>query len=519
MTVLNLACVVDQHARSQPDALAIDCNGHTLSYAELARRAMAVGQALAALRQEDRPFRVGLLASRSAQACVALLGACWAGATYVPMNSKSSGQRITEMMERCELQALITDDQGLQVCMSSLSQPLSIPILHVGVSPPVAGFQAQHLHLPHEGEWCPPVEMAPNDAAYIIFTSGTTGTPKGVVISVQAARHYCQTIQSVLGLKPSDRALETCDLSFDFSVHNMFSVWEAGGSLHILPATSVMNAVKFVRAQQLTVWNSVPSLAGMLRQIKALAAESMPNLRITVFGGEQLPVGLVHAWHQAAPCSVIYNLFGPTEATVFCMAQKVDVALPPSARQVVAIGSPLPGNQAAIWGADGQWVRGQGQGELLIAGDQLALEYLGQPELTAQKFPTLDGRRWYRTGDLAMQDEQGLYHCLGRIDNQVKVKGYRIELEEIEAHLRSVSGSEVVASVAWPIDEHGMANGIVGFLTAEEIHLDALMAQLKQRMPSYMVPNKIIPLKNLPFNASGKVDRQALRQWLSQPSP
>ena len=132
--------------------------------------------------------------------------------------------------------------------------------------------------------------MAPNDAAYIIFTSGTTGTPKGVVISVQAARHYCQTIQSVLGLKPSDRALETCDLSFDFSVHNMFSVWEAGGSLHILPATSVMNAVKFVRAQQLTVWNSVPSLAGMLRQIKALAAESMPNLRITVFGGEQLPV-------------------------------------------------------------------------------------------------------------------------------------------------------------------------------------------------------------------------------------
>jgi D-alanine--poly(phosphoribitol) ligase subunit 1 len=364
-----------------------------------------------------------------------------------------------------------------------------------------------------------PATIKASDTAYIIFTSGTTGTPKGVMISAGSARHYMTMICQELGLQASDRTLETCELSFDFSVHNMFSTWEAGAALHILPATTVMNAVKFVKNSGLTVWNSVPSLAGMLRQIKALAPDSLATLRITVFGGEQLPAGTLTTWQSAAPNSAIFNLYGPTEATVFCLRQWVSHPLPLTpGRDVVAIGTPLPGNQASVIDEDGLPVADETPGELAIAGEQLAQGYLGGPALTAQRFPTLNGTRWYRTGDLAVRDRFGRFHCLGRIDNQVKVMGYRVELEEIDAHLRIVSGSDIVGSVAWPMAD-GMARGIVSFVGAASIDAPRMLEELKTRIPIYMLPSRVIALEPMPLNSSGKVDRGALRQLLEVGAP
>jgi non-ribosomal peptide synthetase component F len=295
----------------------------------------------------------------------------------------------------------------------------------------------------------------------------------------------------------------------------MFSTWEAGAALHILPATTVMNAVKFARNSSLTVWNSVPSLAGMLRQIKALAPGSLAALRITVFGGEQLPASTLVAWQSAAPNSVIVNLYGPTEATVFCLGQIVTSAplLLTPGRDVVAIGTPLPGNEAAVIDGVGQPLPDGSPGELVIAGKQLADGYLEAPELTAARFPNLNGKRWYRTGDLAIRDAAGRFHCLGRIDNQVKVLGYRVELEEIDAHLRVVSGADVVGSVAWPLAD-GMASGIVSFVGSSEIAAERIIDLLKTRVPPYMLPNRIIFLKKMPLNPNGKVDRSTLRQLL-----
>jgi non-ribosomal peptide synthetase component F len=275
-----------------------------------------------------------------------------------------------------------------------------------------------------------------------------------------------------------------------------------------------MNAVKFVRNSGLTVWNSVPSLAGMLRQIKALTPDSMATLRVTVFGGEQLPAGTVMAWQGAAPNSTIFNLYGPTEATVFCLSQLVAMPLNLTpGRDVIAIGTPLPDNQASVIDEDGSPVADETPGELAIAGVQLAKGYLGNPELTAQRFPTLNGTRWYRTGDLAVRDSEGRFHCLGRIDNQVKVMGYRVELEEIDAHLRIVSGVDLIGSVAWPLAD-GAARGIVSFVGAESIDTTRTLEELKARVPPYMVPSQVIAMEHMPLNSSGKVDRRALRQFL-----
>ena len=353
--------------------------------------------------------------------------------------------------------------------------------------------------------------MELQDPAYIIFTSGTTGVPKGVMVSVASARHYAASIARTLELRAGDRALETCELSFDFSVHNMYATWEAGAALYLLPATQVMNAVKFARANALTVWNSVPSLAGMLAQLKTLAPGSLPSLRLTVFGGEQLPESTIQTWHSAAPHSAIVNLYGPTEATVFCMIQREPFVVT-EGRGVVAIGQVLPGCTAAVVDDAGQALPDGQPGELAIGGVQLALGYLDAPELTAQRFPQHGGTRWYRTGDLAVCDAQGVFHCLGRIDNQVKIMGYRVELEEIEAHLRSASGVELVAAVAWPV-ANGIAKGSVGFVgvsASQSVDQAAVITRMKQSLPAYMVPNRIIALEAMPLNTSGKVDRRAL---------
>ena len=521
----NLAASVYRHQLARPDAQAVSFNGQSLSYGVLAERSARLAGCLAQNLESQAAVRVGILASRNAHACVAVLGACWGGATYVPISIRQPAERILSLLAQCELSAVITDDDGARLLTPALLEAFPQLIIHVGSHQFPKETNADTntntntnrvIHLAALPSVCPtaPIPVAATHTAYIIFTSGTTGVPKGVMISAGSARHYIQHVTCWLGLEAEDRALETCELSFDFSVHNMFSTWEAGACLHILPANQVMNAVRYVQEAQLTVWNSVPSLAGMLRQVGALKPGSLASLRKTVFGGEPLTESLVRHWRDAAPNSEVANLYGPTEATVFCLAQNTQAPDSFSRdREIAAIGNPLPGIQASIVDPEGRFLAPSVTGELVIAGDQLAQRYLGESALTETRFPTLQGQRWYRTGDLAFQDPSGVFHCLGRIDHQIKILGYRVELEEIEAHLRAASETEMVAAVGWP-HENGSPTGIVGFVGSTAVDDQQIIKMLRQRIPPYMVPRQIIAMNNLPMNSSGKIDRQALQQRL-----
>lgn len=520
---LNPAYAVYHYQVSQPDAIAVAGPRKSLTYQQLAEQASTLALSLSASRRNlgqlhEKPFRVGILASRSEAACVAVLAACWAGATYVPIGTRQPSARLRAMLEQCHFAAIITDDAGIKMLSPQVRAACPAVVLHAGRRDCVPEDHADVNaieDLPQAGIM-QPAAMAESDIAYIIFTSGTTGVPKGVMVSTRAFRHYLTTIGDYLRLRPDDRVIETCELSFDFSMHNMFSTWEAGAALHILPATMVMNAVRFVRDARITVWNSVPSLAAMLKQVKALKPASLSSLRVTVFGGEQLTATTVEAWREAAPNSRIINLYGPTEATVFCVAQTVEAPFPlVPGRDVIAIGQPLAGNSALVVDNDGNALPPGVPGELAITGIQLADGYLGALQLTNERFPTWDNKRCYRTGDLAVFGDDGLLYCLGRLDHQVKVRGHRVELEEIDTHLRLVSGSELVGSIAWPIRE-GMASGIVSFVVTPLLDPDALLDALQSRLPSYMLPDRIIILEQLPRNASGKVDRQALRRMLEE---
>ncbi len=520
----NLACGVYRRAADNADAPAVVYRDSVLSYGALAARASRLAACLAAeWGGEPRgSMRVGILASRSAGACVAALGACWAGAAYVPFGLKQPEERLIALLAQCRLSALITDDDGLKLLGERVLAACPRVIVHVGDNPVPPENGARSIiglaSLP-AAPLQPPAAMAAGDIAYLIFTSGSTGTPKGVMVSAGAFRHYVAAVNATLGMAAGDRVLGVSELSFDVSAHNMFATWEAGAALHVLPANATMNAVKFARSARLTVWNSAPSLAAMLRQVRALAPGSLPDLRVTAFGGEQLPASAVAAWREAAPNSAVFNVYGPTEATVGCLAQQVGVPLPVTpGRDVIAIGTPFAGTEVRIAGSDGQPLPDGVPGELMIAGAQLAAGYLDAPALTAASFPVIGGKRWYRTGDLAMRDRSGRYHCLGRIDNQIKLLGYRIELDEIDVHLRHASGVDLVSSVAWPLVQ-GAAHGIVAFVGAPAIDHEQVIFALKARIPPYMMPSRVIAMNDMPLNASGKVDRHALRELLASEHP
>jgi amino acid adenylation domain-containing protein len=519
----NIAYSIYANSRIRPGAYAIAHRDHSISYGDLAIRVNRIAECLkeyfADQPAKSTPHRVGILASRSMTACVSMLSAIWAGATYIPLGLKSPEDRLRKLFEICDLSAIIVDDDGERLLGPALWDLCPELVIKCGSPSGLATETRMSRAIRHEDnlpsrEMVAPVDVDPTDAAYVIFTSGTTGIPKGVVISTAAARHYLDTIPGFLALQPGDRVLETCELNFDFSVHNMFATWEVGASLYILPGTEVFNAIRFARKHRLTVWNSVPSLAAMLNQIKALKPGCLPDLRVTVFGGEQLPAGVMTAWQSAAPNSSTFNLYGPTEATVFCLAQPVVEPLPTTpGRDVMSIGKPLPGSEAAVIDTNGNFIADGQTGELAIAGIQLADGYFGESGLTAERFPEINGKRWYLTGDVAMKDAAGNFHCFGRIDNQVKISGYRVELEEIESHLRNVTGAPLVGVVAWPLVD-GVARGVVGFIGAGEIDADGILATMKTRVPPYMVPNQLVALAKIPTNNSGKVDRNHLRRLL-----
>jgi acyl-CoA synthetase (AMP-forming)/AMP-acid ligase II len=246
-----------------------------------------------------------------------------------------------------------------------------------------------------------------------------------------------------------------------------------------------------------------------------------PSLRLTIFGGEPLPAATARAWQKAAVNSQVDNQYGATETTIASHFEPCsgELNITPD-RGTVAIGRPFPGTLGAIVDEDRNFLPTGETGELAICGPQVTAGYWQNEALTGERFPLLDHpqyglQKWYLTGDLAYQEASGIFHCLGRIDHQVKILGNRIELGEIEAHMRDVCGSDLVAAVV-RAGEPGAMSDIIGVTTGSDIDEDAMREALRTRLPSYMLPRRIIRLDSMPLNSSGKIDRNAIVALLDQ---
>ncbi|MBU1316259.1 MAG: AMP-binding protein [Alphaproteobacteria bacterium] len=480
-----------------------------VSYGEMGK----VVQHLAGfLSKNGRPRRVGILATRSFEAYAGILAAGFAGAAYVPINLKWPEQRIVALLQLMELDAMVVDVNGAALLTPAVLAVAPDSVVIANAASGVEGRNGQQIVRLGDMQAEPlrqPVTVAAEDLGYIIFTSGTTGLPKGVMISAGALASYLKESRPWTNLVPEDRLAETCDVSFDLTVHNLFLCTEAGASLHMLSALEMMAPARFIRARAITVWMSVPTLVAVMRRNGVLRPGVFPSLRLSIFCGEPLPVSAAQVWAAAASNGVVENIYGPTEGTVICLRQQLTV--PPietAGRGILAIGTPYESMDVAIFDSEHNSLPNGIPGEIALSGPQLAMGYLDAPEQTADRFRVIRDRRWYLTGDLGVRDERGIFHHLGRTDNQVKVKGNRIELEEVEANLRQAAETDTVAVVAWPMVD-GSAQGLVGFCCSRHSGA-AISAALLATLPRYMVPSPIEVLDSLPVNINGKVDRRAL---------
>ncbi|MFI1966493.1 AMP-binding protein [Streptomyces pathocidini] len=499
-------------AAAYPDHPALEVGSSTLTYAELAALADRLAAELLRLL-EDRgsgqgrtaPHRIGLLVSRTVVAYAGYLAVQRLGATAVPLGPSFPAERNATVVRKAAVDAVLCDGGP------GTDQELPAPVLRVVAAD--LPYAAAPTALP-----LPAHRPRPEDLAYILFTSGSTGAPKGVPIRHRNVNAYLAHVVPCHGTGPGARLSQTFDLTFDPSVLDLFAAWGTGATLVVPTRGELLSPVRFVNRRRITHWNSVPSVISIADRLRALKPGSMPTLRRSTFCGEPLTLRQAEAWQRAAPGSTVENSYGPTELTVTCTTHRLprDPDLwPRPASGTVPIGTPYPGVETLLR-----------DGELSVRGPQRFPGYL-DPADNAGRFLAPDGTpydpatpltdaHWYRTGDRVepLRAPGGALVHLGRLDDQVQVHGYRVELGEVEAALRAQPGitEAVVLATATPDGgtELSAAYTADPAVHPEPPHPEPLRKALGTRLPPYMIPAALTPLDALPLTANGKIDRRAV---------
>lgn len=468
-------------ARRTPEAVAVLHAGAALTYAGLDAQAEAIAHRLRRLGAGPGTL-VGVHLRRTPQMVAALLGVLKAGAAYLPLDPSYPAERLDYMLADSGAAVLLADSDVSRLTYDGVVLDLRAP----ADPPPAAPLRRDA-----------PRDLAPEDLAYVLYTSGSTGRPKGVMLG-HTAVNLVAWARSTFTAGELARVAATTSICFDPSVFELFAPLCTGGAV-VLKA----NALKpFAPDERPTLLNCVPSVLAELCRMEAIP----DSVRVINVGGEPLKAALAQEVYRRSRVAAVYNHYGPTEATTCATVALVA----PDADADPPIGRPIAGAQLHLLDERGRPARPGQIGELHIGGPGLALGYLRRPELTAERFWHSEWGRLYRTGDLGRWSDDGQLEFFGRVDAQVKVRGVRVELGEIEAGLLRLAGVENAAVVARP-DALGR-NRLVAFLQAPpRPTLPQVRAALKAWLPEHMLPDQLVLLDALPLTLSGKVDRKALQ--------
>jgi|SRR5579862_4015946 len=495
---------------ARPNAPALVVKDRIWSYGELDETARR--WAGATIRRLGRPVeRIGIFGSRSQVSYTSALAALYSGAAFVPLNPRFPADRTRAMICHADLDAIFVDKLASNQLMAVVDGLGKLP--HIWL-PDTDSAEELSLSQPIGEEL---LQLPASRLAYLLFTSGTTGSPKGVPILHSNVRSFINWAVDRYQIHPEDRFSQTFDQTFDLSVFDLFVAWEAGACVYAMSPIDLLAPSKFINKNKLTVWFSVPSVPAQMRKRNLLGSGILPTLRWSLFCGEPLPRASAEAWQAAAPNSIVENLYGPTELTIACTVHRWDpkVSPPLCVNGMVAIGKPFPGLTAALVDDRLRRVSDGEPGEMCICGAQTSPGYWKDPVTTSKHFVKISGSGlpdeiFYRTGDQARQLPNGEYVCLGRTDHQIKVMGFRVELGEIEEVLQRGTGVVQAVAIGWPVSE-GTAQGIVAFVNGAAVDTAELKRACKLSLSDYMVPSRIIPVDDMPLNANGKIDRTMLR--------
>ncbi|MFE9861007.1 AMP-binding protein [Streptomyces sp. NPDC005780] len=487
-------------ARS-PQGVAIRVGDASLTYRELHDRALTwAGSLLAAL--PERPAAVGVLAGKGLDAYTGILACLFTGVPMVPLQPSFPVLRTLQMLEAAEVGALIVDAEAVTALEKLRAEGVALPALLDGAADGTDGMiapdPASRLSRPHP--------VAPDDIAYMLFTSGSTGRPKGVPVTHANGAHYFGLLDARYDFGPHDVFSQNFDLNFDCAMFDLFCAWGAGATLVAVPAGAYRDLPGFVAERGVTVWFSTPSVIGLIRRTGQLTDGALPSLRWSFFAGEAVTCQDVTDWQRAASGSAIENLYGPTELTITITRHRWSPERSPgiSVAGVVPIGPVHAGHAWMLLGANGETE--PLEGELCVAGPQLTAGYL-DPADDDGRFLDRDGARYYRTGDRIRLGEDGQLLYLGRLDQQVQVRGVRIELAEVDEALRRCPGVEDAVAVPVP-SEQGIT--LAAFHSGERVPPVVLARELSRTLPRAVLPQHFFHIAEFPLNSNRKIDRREL---------
>ncbi len=516
VSVFALHQLVDRVAGSSPDHEAIRSHGRSLTYGELARGSAAVAAALldAGVGRGDR---VALYAPKGVETVTAMYGVLRAGAAYVPIDPKSPVLRAGAIARDCTVSAIVsTADRapGLLDALEGHRPRLAILVGDGDASLP--GLATVRFDdVVRSGPTEVRIPVIDTDLAYILYTSGSTGVPKGVMLTHRHALTFVEWCASAIGTGPEDRFSNHAPLHFDLSVFDFYVAAFGGATVTVVPeewAYFGRDLAEFVRRERITVWYSVPSALMVLTRASR-EGDTIPDLRAVVFAGEVYPTKHLRALRTLVPNADLWNLYGPTETNVCTYYPVRDL---PEDDATIPIGRACENTDVFALREDGTLAAVGEEGELYVRGSAVMQGYWGRPERSAEVLvrdplrPELP-QPVYRTGDLVRLRPDGDYDFLGRRDHQVKSRGYRIELGEIEAALNADPAVEIAVAVAVPHEDWGKA--IVAYVVprdgAEVTALD-LKRGAARRLPRHMIPVGVEVRAGLPTTSTGKVDRRAV---------
>jgi len=484
----------------RPSATAVEVAGDRLSYADLDQRANRLANLLTA-RGARAGVRVGILLHRSVDTYVTLLAVTKTEATFVPIDPDAPADRLQYIAEDSALSLLVTNTSFGASCAALPCESLYLDEL---------GGE-----LAVQSSARPGVRSDGDPVCYIIYTSGSSGRPKGVEISQSSICNFIGIVPSLYGVEPSDRVYQGMTIAFDFSIEEIWPTWAVGATLVAGPTDGRRvgsGLADFLEDNEITMIYCVPTVLATLDRI-------LPLITTVNVGGEACPRELVDRW--AAPGRRILNTYGPTETTVTCTMAELRPGKP------VTIGRPLPTYRVTLLDEDRKPVAPGGVGEICVGGPGVARGYVNRPDLTADRFIAdprgIPGERIYRTGDLGRFLPDGELEYLGRADSEVKVRGHRVDLQEIESVLLEqpqVTGA-VVTLLASPDTGGDLAgyvilrgDGAAGEMRPDDSAVDALIAELHEQLvaqlPPYMVPSFLDVVTTIPMLPSGKADRGRL---------
>ncbi len=479
---------IDQWGRTTPDRIAHRSNERTLTYGEL----LARSDALAAWIQAelgDTHVPIAVHGHKEPEMLIAFLAAVKSGRPYVPIDLSIPPQRVDRILQSADAALVLTPER-------------------------VAALAKEKVD-------AKPERVEQNDAFYILFTSGSTGEPKGVVITLGNLEHFVNWMLAEQQFtEGGETFLNQAPFSFDLSVMDLYPCLATGGTLHSVTKDDVANLKNLYQSlarSGVSTWVSTPSFAQMCLIEKSFAQPMLPELRRFLFCGETLAPETASQLIERFPQAQVWNTYGPTEATVATTSMIIDRAAL-AEWNPLPVGRSMPGSGIVIVGENGQPVPPGERGEIVITGPNVSPGYLRRPDLSAKAFAPYESLAAYRTGDWG-RDRDGLIFFEGRMDGQVKVNGYRIELGDLEANLRALP--EIADAVVLPVTKQERIESLAAFivLAVEKKGSDfevtaGLKKSLGDRLPAYMVPRKFHYLDSFPMTPNGKADRRKLAELL-----